>query len=564
MTSVSRVTFAGILVVALFASTTELVGDEDRAPASESQEACLRVFLLAGQSNMEGADTKVDEVDGFPPFVGAAKPQPDVRYVYRLGRGPTASKGWVALAPIDRRLGPEITFARKVKEAIKAPIAIIKSAVGGTTLAYDWNPDSPQEGRQLFRHTIDLVRSALADLDRQGVKYRFEAVLWHQGENDMLNRELGRGYGERLKRFIARLREELGVPDLKFFVGEISHKGIWGMDHRRNMQVVRALQLEVVDSDPRTWWVPTSHLSFEVMGKGQPHYHFGTLGQLQHGEAYADAYLRTIDRSAPRATAEYRDGPPVPRSRPRRGVVLIGGRNIEGEGAWIDDLAAKRAHAELAKPRPDMMYWYSLGGGAHRSKGWVPLGPTGYLGYFGPELSFARALDDEIDDPIAIVKVTDSASVMFDWLPEPDENASRPVYAHLVETVRQSLAAVKARGARVSIEGVFWLGGEHDAYFGPYRPRYGERLKALMARLRQDLGPRLRCFIAELSPKGPWGEERIADVNRQIAAIVADDRDAWSVPTSELPHERVHFGTAGTIRLGESFARRYLEVTKPR
>ena len=35
----------------------------------------LRVFLLAGQSNAEGADTHASEVDAFPPFVGLAAPQ---------------------------------------------------------------------------------------------------------------------------------------------------------------------------------------------------------------------------------------------------------------------------------------------------------------------------------------------------------------------------------------------------------------------------------------------------------------------------------------------------------
>ncbi len=32
----------------------------------------LRVFLVAGQSNAEGADTHASEVDTFPPFVGLA------------------------------------------------------------------------------------------------------------------------------------------------------------------------------------------------------------------------------------------------------------------------------------------------------------------------------------------------------------------------------------------------------------------------------------------------------------------------------------------------------------
>ncbi len=35
----------------------------------------IRVFIFAGQSNMEGADTNQDEVGRHPPFKGSMKPQ---------------------------------------------------------------------------------------------------------------------------------------------------------------------------------------------------------------------------------------------------------------------------------------------------------------------------------------------------------------------------------------------------------------------------------------------------------------------------------------------------------
>ena len=43
-------------------------------------------------------------------------------------------------------------------------------------------------------------------------------------------------------------------------------------------------QQQALKADPLLHWVPTSHLAFEVMGSGQPHYHYGTQGQLQLGE----------------------------------------------------------------------------------------------------------------------------------------------------------------------------------------------------------------------------------------------------------------------------------------
>jgi len=90
----------------------------------------IRVFIFAGQSNMEGADTNQDEVGRHPPFEGAMKPQEDVLYSYNLGRDRT-SNGWTVLQPVDGRFGPEITFARSLKRQVDYPIAIIKDAWGG-------------------------------------------------------------------------------------------------------------------------------------------------------------------------------------------------------------------------------------------------------------------------------------------------------------------------------------------------------------------------------------------------------------------------------------------------
>jgi hypothetical protein len=256
-------------------------------------EEVTRVFLFAGQSNMVGSDARTERIDDYPNFKGAGEPQSDVLYSYILGNGDEASKGWVPLKPL-RSFGPEVTFARRVKQQAGFPIAIIKSAVGGTTIAFDWNPAAPEKGQKLYPRTLKLIRESLAELDKRGVRYRLEAVMWHQGENDMLDRNLYKQYADGLTKLVARLRADLKAPELKWYIAEVSEKGIWGMDHRSNLGIFRQQQELVLKADPLLRWVPTSHLAFEVMGSGQPHYHFGTQGQLQMGEALAAAYLRDI------------------------------------------------------------------------------------------------------------------------------------------------------------------------------------------------------------------------------------------------------------------------------
>lgn len=85
--------------------------------------------------------THADRIDEFPEFRGAGAPQNDVLYTDLLDADDRVSKGWGPLQ-LRESFGPEITFARRVSEQLQCPIAIIKSAVGGTTVAFDWNPDA--------------------------------------------------------------------------------------------------------------------------------------------------------------------------------------------------------------------------------------------------------------------------------------------------------------------------------------------------------------------------------------------------------------------------------------
>ena len=210
----------------------------------------LRVFVFAGQSNMVGSDSKVKDIKRFPPYAGLEDAQERVKFVYCLGReNKTRSKGWESLAPINNIVGPELSFARKVTGHIKAPIAIIKVAAGGTHLGGDWNPDKPI-GFKMYPLALETIRTALADLDKRKIKYRLEGFMWHQGENDMFNKDYMPNYGKNLKNFLAKWRRDLKTPKLKFYIGELCTKTIWGMDLRPRMYAISLGQRAVTDADP--------------------------------------------------------------------------------------------------------------------------------------------------------------------------------------------------------------------------------------------------------------------------------------------------------------------------
>ena len=521
-------------------------------------EKTLRVFIFAGQSNMVGSDSKVKDIGRFPPFVGLEKSQDHVRFSYCIGRkNKTQSDGWVALQPVNGVVGPELSFARKVTSGIKAPIAIIKVAAGGTHLGGDWNPDEPI-GFKMYPLTLDLIKMSLADLDKRGIKYRIEGFMWHQGENDMFEKDYMPNYGKNLKNFLAKWRRDLGTSKLKFYIGELCTKTIWGMDLRPRMYAISLGQRAVTGVDPRAEYIPTAQVGVEIGGGVGLHYHYGTLGQLQHGENYATAYLRTIgadlSRSRPLKVWPYKKGSKV------KLFVLAGHRNMEGERAFVQELKTLKGKAALLKDNPKIAYKYNLGGGYKTSNGWEPLGLTGYYDTFGPELSFAQILQGEVPGNIAIAKFTHSGSQIIDWTPEGSMAKSRHLYPKFIDFIKEAVQELEAKGHEVELTGIFYHLGENDMSFHPYRKQAADRLQAIIAQSRKDLErPALKWYVSQQPPTDDKRVNNI-DVVANVAMAAAADPTLIHLKAFNLPpqEKKLVISTAGIVELGEFIAKSYL------
>ena len=529
------------------------------ARCADTDTTTLRVFIFAGQSNMEGADSKVKDIHRFPPFVGLDMPQDKVLFSYNIGREEKqASKGWVALQPVGKMVGPELSFARRVAQETKAPIAIIKCAAGGTTLGGDWNPDEPS-GFKLYPLALELVRTSLAELDRKKVPYRIEGFMWHQGENDMFDNKFKPAYGKNLKNFLASWRRDLKTPGLKFYIGELCTKTIWGMDNRENMYAIRAGQKSVTESDPLAEYIPTSHDAVEIGGGEGLHYHYGTLGQLEHGVNYADAYLRTIGKKTtterPLKVWPYAKGSPV------KLFILAGHRNMEGERAFAQEIKALAGHEALADDNGRIVFKYSLGGGYKTSNGWEPLGPAGFYDTFGPELSFGKTLQGKVPGNIAIAKFTHSGSQMNDWTPQGTDAKDRSLYPQFIAFIQAFIKELEAKGHAVELAGIFYHVGENDMADGSYRSNAAKWLQSTVAKSREDLAlPALKWFVSQQPPTDEKGLNAI-DVTAKLGDIAAADPAFIHLKVFNLPPqaEKLVITTAGIVQLGELLAKSYLE-----
>lgn len=551
MKSILRRTLSLGLLLCLFAASSAAEGEPART---------LRVFIFAGQSNMVGSHSNAKEIDRFPPFRGLDQPQPDVRFHYCTGReDKNESDGWVDLQPIRGVFGPELSFAREVARQTKDPVAIIKVATGGTTLGKDWNPDEPG-GLRLYPLALQRVRDALDELDRKRVTYSVEGVMWHQGENDMFDADYKAAYADNLANFIACWRRDLELPELPFFIGELCTKSVWGMDHRANMDAIDRAQRAVTAADPLATYVPTSHVAVKIGGDTGLHYHYGTLGQLEHGISHAEAYLQAVGQAEPRGRLlkkwPYREGSKV------KLFVLAGHRNMEGERAFVADLQSIRGATKLAQEQRSVAYRYSVGGGYRVSGDWEPLAPAGFCGTFGPELSFAAELERGRSSPFAIAKFTHSGSQVIDWTPNGSEAPARNLYPAFIAFIRESKASLEARGHVVELAGVVYHLGENDTAWGPFRRTVADRLAEAIAGSREDLGhPNLRWFVSQQEPM-PMKSSDAVDVVAAVEAIAAADAYTEHVLTLELPgrEEALVLTTAGVVELGRRLAERVLAV----
>jgi len=544
-----------VVVVVFLSSGRPLQADDVRA---DEDTATVRVFIFAGQSNMVGSDSKVRDIQRFPPFAGLENSQNGVRFSYCIGRQNKAkSDGWVDLQPVNNVVGPELSFARKVTRHTKAPVAIIKVAAGGTHLGGDWNPDEPI-GFKMYPLLLKQVRDALADFQSKRIKYRLEGFMWHQGENDMFNKDYMPNYGKNLKNFLASCRRDLKTPELRFYIGELSTKTIWGMDLRPRMYAISLGQKEVARNDPLSDYVATSHVGVEIGGGVGLHYHYGTLGQLEHGVNYADAYLRNIGKAKkvdrPLKAWPYAKGSQV------KLFVLAGHRNMEGERAFVQDLAGDADNASLLKDDPNIAFKYSLGGEYKVSNGWEPLGPAGFYDTFGPELSFGATLRGAGVGNVAIAKFTHSGSQIIDWTPDGSVAESRNLYPAFLSFIRDATQDLKDKGHDVKIAGIFYHLGENDMSWGPFRQGAPQRLMSLVTQSRVDLSmPDLKWYVSQQPPTDDKRVNKI-DVTTELERVVASDTNLIHIKAFDLPEQKkkLVIDTRGIVWLGEKIANRYL------
>lgn len=271
----------------------------------------VQVFILAGQSNMEGQavvdltgkdynsgkgtlatlmrdPAKVTMFSHLKNSDGKWAVRDDVFVYYQreerpLLKGPLAF-GFSGYGDVHH-FGPELQFGHVIGDNLENQVLLIKTAWGGKSLYKDFRP--PSSGGDVgkyYKTMISQVRGSLANMESdfpstKGLGYELAGLVWYQGWNDGVNPKTAvPEYEQNLVNLIHDVRSEFQTPGLPVVVGELT--GPWvqaegGWDALRKAQSAAASRSEFAGN---VIYVPTHDFvrkAEDSPNVGHGHHEFG-------------------------------------------------------------------------------------------------------------------------------------------------------------------------------------------------------------------------------------------------------------------------------------------------
>ncbi len=217
-----------------------------------------RVFILAGQSNMQGysATDKVAE---------ELKKQPHNVTFYTRGQKSTIAN--------YKTFGPEIRFTQAIAQTFPHDNVIIIKFVASGSAIKEWQP-----GSHYYDSLLKQVKLAI-----DPAKTKIEAFLWMQGETDARNQEDAENYLQRLDTFFSSLRKDLHAEDSLFLVGQINPQDI-NFPYKKQVQQAQKQYCQEHDN--------TRLVNTDGVEKSPDKVHYSAKGEIELGKRFAIAYIK--------------------------------------------------------------------------------------------------------------------------------------------------------------------------------------------------------------------------------------------------------------------------------
>lgn len=284
----------------------------------------IKVFILAGQSNMEGQGVvamdhpeyynggkgnlvwsmKYSQIAGKMKHLKDNKGQwvlrDDVQISFKA-RG-KLRKGGLTIGYTgyggSTHIGPELQFGHIIGDYYKEPVLLIKTAWGGKSLYVDFRP--PSSGGKVgpfYTKMIEEVRDSLTAL--KGQEYELAGFVWMQGWNDMCTKPAIPEYAQNLVNLTRDIRKEFNTPNLPVVVGELGNggpvKGLGSMADFRKAQQDGTSRINNAVFVKTTGFARPKELSPNV---GHGHHWFGNAeSYFLIGDALAKAAIELIEKN---------------------------------------------------------------------------------------------------------------------------------------------------------------------------------------------------------------------------------------------------------------------------
>lgn len=346
---------SNIVIVNSFGKVPESAFDKNPWPMSKNRP--VKVFILAGQSNMQGhASLRTLEY-----LIYNSKTAPDYeQWKDREGRWTERKDVWIWTTDGQRygnlkpgygvnemKIGPELGFGWAMGEQMSEQVLLIKTCWGGRSVKRDFlppggdmpsteelqkelnnarkkNPDITIEQIEerygkAYKDILAHVKNVLANLKQYFPDYEpkrgyeLAGMVWFQGWNDMVDgpqrKEKYINYTRRLALLIKALRKDLAAPNLPVVIGELgaSERGDFQAaqaavaelpEFKGNVKFIKTREFwepDVEEMSKKEVWKGPDWVKFYNVGSERSYHYLGSVRiYYKMGKAFAEGMLELM------------------------------------------------------------------------------------------------------------------------------------------------------------------------------------------------------------------------------------------------------------------------------
>lgn len=504
----------------------------------------MHIFLLMGQSNMQGIQNKYKTGRVQSPNLLVLEADDSDKNNITIKWVPAHVSKYLCSI---KTLVP--AFSKKITEELpNTSIGIVPLAHGGSFIS-DWLPAKP------FYNNAVKVGNFIAGSGN------IKGILWHQGETDSAHLETANNYCNNLEKFITGIRKDLNNEDLPIILGQLG-KFLKNNPRYPYYKIVNNSLKEASEKIPRVGYVSALQLSDHMNDK----LHFDEQSLNTLGERYALEYIKIIKGKEHKQLSKSTESilpmqQQIQKSKKKSEqnlniFILAGQSNMQGFGNL-----KKRQHIHHSRIfsftnfyPPNPYSWITAKDPLYSSD--LYENPPYYaIGGAGLGISFAHTLAQRYADiKIGLVMTAQEGLSIENWLP------GGIAYKYFSSVTQKASAFGE-------IKGILWHQGENDATEQHLAAKYFKNLSLIIQSFRKELNNESLPFIS-----GQLGDFLNDNKKHKFHKIINDAlyKASTQIPSvayvssnqlhDEDQNDLFHFGENSLHQFGIRYAEAFIDI----